>query len=210
LGRRRRVASTRPGSWIGVESTRSTPVEPVVAGYERQIEEVLDGLVSHDGPLTAVRVAELTAAVQATGCQFDAATAGPWFASFLERYAKRKKVPMACIGALFGFEIAHESPRGVSVVDLTEETPGVVVNAGGCPHCSFTGTRAQMRRHVRQHTKPEACQFCGHRFAFPRDRRRHERTHGQPESIGCHCGKTFTRQDNYTRHLRKHQGEGVL
>ncbi|KAF2180662.1 hypothetical protein K469DRAFT_277114 [Zopfia rhizophila CBS 207.26] len=92
---------------------------------------------------------------------------------------------------------------------------------GGYP-CQYNGCRkafdrrCDLNRHQKTHQsrseRPHKCSICNEGFLYPKDRSRHERTHGQSptpsvvlfcEVPGCNNVDGFSRKDNLLRHQRK-------
>ncbi|KAK4173978.1 hypothetical protein QBC36DRAFT_358512 [Triangularia setosa] len=78
----------------------------------------------------------------------------------------------------------------------------------GCSKCT-----SPARQHKRYHCKQLECPVpgCNQRFSLRSDRKRHLQTvkHGGKRTIQCQwCVKSFTRKDNYQRHLKMAHGGG--
>lgn len=79
-----------------------------------------------------------------------------------------------------------------------------------CPMCGKSnGSKQDLLSHVRTHTgeRPFKCMICQPPTTFTTrsSLMRHTRTHSgyQPHCCKC-CNKTFSRKDQYTRHMSKH------
>ncbi|KAI8625487.1 hypothetical protein F5Y19DRAFT_479593 [Xylariaceae sp. FL1651] len=108
-----------------------------------------------------------------------------------------------------------------------EEMPSLKdmkIAADGNFHCYWTAchhkyrTRRDLHKHLRTHIKPVLCPFKGcplGRTAEQRDMERHVKTHNSAawdhgssalrDEFQCRdCKQTFTREDNWKRHLKKY------
>ena len=78
---------------------------------------------------------------------------------------------------------------------------------GGCPESTKVwDTRSDLDHHLRKHVpedqRAHACAQCGRRFHFPKDLRRHLKTHDKMAGVACPiCGKFYSRPDNLKRHI---------
>ncbi|PSN68773.1 hypothetical protein BS50DRAFT_632646 [Corynespora cassiicola Philippines] len=88
---------------------------------------------------------------------------------------------------------------------------GFACSVGGCGQ--RFNRACDQARHERKHLthgdRPHQCSECARGFLYPKDLRRHEKTHGLSPSQQKHmcevagCGKGFPRRDNLLRHMRK-------
>jgi hypothetical protein len=82
-----------------------------------------------------------------------------------------------------------------------------------CPQCGKVFTRSSnMNAHIRAHDrsiKTFVCETCQSCFARHADLRRHKDTHNAVRKFRCHCGKSYKRLDQLTRHKEAHRNDPV-
>ncbi len=81
-----------------------------------------------------------------------------------------------------------------------------------CKHCDYSATlRAQMRLHVRVHTKGMQCSSCGKGYPNKHALCCHESLHGRREEYECTtCSKVFSTPNSLQIHVKGEHGYGYV
>ncbi|KAM0718883.1 hypothetical protein Q7P37_005955 [Cladosporium fusiforme] len=101
--------------------------------------------------------------------------------------------------------------------DRTNTLASVASAGSGALDCGDCGraflTRSDLRHHVIAHNEEKKrrhkCPVCQKGFRYPKDRRRHELTHGEAGHVCSQCGSQFKRLDHLERHLKGHAAGSV-